>query len=111
MLRASCSLSFFGRIAPALFWGGILPRQVLPQCEKGSTHAGEDKNRRLAPRRPDPYFVCILPVVAHQIGLALVIILLLFRIIPAFIATTRWQDRLAVWLFILYTAWVTSRQR
>lgn len=43
---------------------------------------------------------------AHQIGLALVIILLLLDTILALIATAWRQDRLATWLFIPYAAWM-----
>jgi tryptophan-rich sensory protein len=43
---------------------------------------------------------------AHQIGLALVIILLLLGVILAFIATAWREDRLAAWLFLPYAAWV-----
>jgi tryptophan-rich sensory protein len=43
---------------------------------------------------------------AHQIGLALAVILLLLAVILAFIAATWRQDRLAAWLFMPYAAWV-----
>ena len=43
---------------------------------------------------------------AHQIGLALVVILLLLAAILAFIATAWRQDRAAAWLFVPYAAWV-----
>jgi benzodiazapine receptor len=43
---------------------------------------------------------------AHQIGLALVVILLLLGAILAFIITSLERDRVAVWLFAPYTAWV-----
>jgi translocator protein len=43
---------------------------------------------------------------AHQIGLALALILLLLAAILAFIAATRRQDRVAAWLFVPYAAWV-----
>lgn len=42
---------------------------------------------------------------AHQIGLALVVILLLLATILAFIATAWWRDRVAGWLFMPYAAW------
>ena len=43
---------------------------------------------------------------AHQIGLALVVILLLLAAILGFIATTWRLDRVAAWLFVPYAAWV-----
>jgi tryptophan-rich sensory protein len=43
---------------------------------------------------------------AHQIGLALVIIVLMLAAILAFIATALRQDRVAAWLFLPYAAWV-----
>jgi translocator protein len=43
---------------------------------------------------------------AHQIALALVVVLLLLGAILAFIATTWRQDRVAAWLFVPYAAWV-----
>ena len=43
---------------------------------------------------------------AHQIGLALVVILALLTAILAFIATSWRQDRVAAWLFAPYAAWV-----
>ena len=43
---------------------------------------------------------------AHQIGLALVVILLLLAAILAFIATAWRQNRVAAWLFAPYAAWV-----
>lgn len=43
---------------------------------------------------------------AHQIGIALVIILLLLAAIFAFIATAWRLDRVAAWLFVPYAAWV-----
>lgn len=43
---------------------------------------------------------------AHQIGAALVIILLLLASILAFIALSWRQDRVAAWLFVPYAAWV-----
>ena len=43
---------------------------------------------------------------AHEIGLALVVILLLLGSILAFIITTLTQDRVAAWLFVPYAAWV-----
>jgi tryptophan-rich sensory protein len=43
---------------------------------------------------------------AHQIGLALAVILLLLAAILAFIATAWRQDRAAAWLFTPYAAWV-----
>jgi tryptophan-rich sensory protein len=43
---------------------------------------------------------------AHQIGLALLVVLLLFAVVLAFIATAWRQDRVAAWLFVPYAAWV-----
>jgi benzodiazapine receptor len=43
---------------------------------------------------------------AHQIGLALTVILVLLVAILAFIATAWSRDRTAAWLFAPYTAWV-----
>jgi tryptophan-rich sensory protein len=43
---------------------------------------------------------------AHQVGLALVIIVLLLAAIIAFIATAWRPDRVAAWLFVPYAAWV-----
>jgi benzodiazapine receptor len=43
---------------------------------------------------------------AHQIGLALAVILLLLAAILAFIAASWRQDRMAAWLFAPYAAWV-----
>lgn len=43
---------------------------------------------------------------AHQIGLALVVILLMLAAILAFIATAWRQHRVAAWLFVPYAAWV-----
>jgi translocator protein len=43
---------------------------------------------------------------AHQIGLALVVILLMIAAILAFIATARRLDRVAAWLSAPYAAWV-----
>jgi tryptophan-rich sensory protein len=43
---------------------------------------------------------------AHQIGLALVVILLLLAAILGFIATAWRQDRVAAWLFVPYALWV-----
>ena len=43
---------------------------------------------------------------AHQIGLALVVILVLLAAILAFIAASWGQDRVAAWLFVPYAAWV-----
>jgi translocator protein len=43
---------------------------------------------------------------AHQIGLALLVILVLLAAILAFIATAWRQDRVAAWLFVPYAAWV-----
>jgi tryptophan-rich sensory protein len=43
---------------------------------------------------------------AHQIGLALVVILLLLAAILAFIATAWRKDRPAAWMFVPYAAWV-----
>ncbi len=44
--------------------------------------------------------------IAHQIGLALLIILLLFAAILALIAACWQHDRVARWLFLPYAAWV-----
>lgn len=44
---------------------------------------------------------------AHQIGLALGVILLLLVTILGFIAVVRQQDRVPAWLFAPYAAWVT----
>jgi tryptophan-rich sensory protein len=44
--------------------------------------------------------------VAHRIGVALVVILLLLATILAFIAAAWRQDRAAAWLFAPYAAWV-----
>ena len=43
---------------------------------------------------------------AHQIGLALLVILLLLSAILAFIIISWREDRLAAWLFAPYAAWV-----
>ena len=43
---------------------------------------------------------------AHQIGLALALIVLLLAAILAFIAATWREDRAAAWLFVPYAAWV-----
>jgi translocator protein len=43
---------------------------------------------------------------AHQIGLALLVILLLLAAILAFVASAWRQDRVAAWLFVPYAAWV-----
>jgi tryptophan-rich sensory protein len=43
---------------------------------------------------------------AHQIGLALGVILVLLATILSFIAMTWRQDRAASWLFVPYAAWV-----
>ena len=43
---------------------------------------------------------------AHQVGLALIVILLLLRAILGFIAVSWNRDRLAAWLFMPYAAWV-----
>jgi tryptophan-rich sensory protein len=43
---------------------------------------------------------------AHQIGLALVVILLMLAAILAFIVTAWRLDRVAAWLFAPYAAWV-----
>jgi tryptophan-rich sensory protein len=43
---------------------------------------------------------------AHQIGLALVVILVMLAAILGFIATAWRQDRVAAWLFVPYAAWV-----
>lgn len=42
----------------------------------------------------------------HQIGLALLVVLLLLATIVAFIAVARRTDRAAAWLFAPYAAWV-----
>lgn len=44
---------------------------------------------------------------AHQIGLALAVVLLLLAAILAFIAVSWRQDRMAAWLFTPYAAWVS----
>ncbi|MBM3527715.1 MAG: tryptophan-rich sensory protein [Alphaproteobacteria bacterium] len=44
--------------------------------------------------------------VAHQIGLALAIVLLMLAAILAFIAASWRQDRFSAWLFLPYGAWV-----
>ncbi len=43
---------------------------------------------------------------AHQIGLALLIVVLLLVSILAFIAAAWRQDRVAAWLFVPYAGWV-----
>jgi tryptophan-rich sensory protein len=43
---------------------------------------------------------------AHQIGLALVVVLLLLGVIIAFIVAAWQRDRMAAWLFVPYAAWV-----
>jgi benzodiazapine receptor len=43
---------------------------------------------------------------AHQIGLALVVILLMLAAILAFIVTAWRLDRVAAWLFVPYATWV-----
>jgi translocator protein len=43
---------------------------------------------------------------AHQIGLALLVILVLLAAILAFVASAWRQDRVAAWLFVPYAAWV-----
>jgi tryptophan-rich sensory protein len=43
---------------------------------------------------------------AHQIGVALGIILLLLAAILAFIGASWRRDRVAAWLFVPYAAWV-----
>lgn len=43
---------------------------------------------------------------AHQIGLALGVIVLLLATILAFIAASWRRDRMAAWLFVPYAAWV-----
>ena len=43
---------------------------------------------------------------AHQIGIALAVILLLLAATLAFIVTSWRQDRMAAWLFVPYAAWV-----
>ncbi|MDR6304624.1 tryptophan-rich sensory protein [Nitrobacter vulgaris] len=43
---------------------------------------------------------------AHQVGAALVVILLLLATIVAFIGTAWRRDRVAAWLFAPYAAWV-----
>jgi translocator protein len=45
--------------------------------------------------------------VAHRIGLAFAIILLLLSAIVGFIVTSSRQDRVAAWLFVPYALWVT----
>lgn len=42
----------------------------------------------------------------HQIGLALLVVLLLLASILAFIAVAWNRDRIAAWLFVPYAAWV-----
>lgn len=42
----------------------------------------------------------------HQLGLALVVILLMLAAILAFLATAWRLDRVAAWLFVPYAAWV-----
>jgi benzodiazapine receptor len=42
----------------------------------------------------------------HQIGLALLVVLLLLAAILAFIAVAWNRDRIAAWLFVPYAAWV-----
>jgi tryptophan-rich sensory protein len=44
--------------------------------------------------------------VAHWIGLALVVIVLMLAAILAFIVTAWWQDRMAAWAFVPYAVWV-----
>ncbi len=44
---------------------------------------------------------------AHQIGLALAVVLLMLAAILAFIAVSWRQDRVAAWLFVPYAAWVS----
>jgi translocator protein len=44
---------------------------------------------------------------AHQIGVALVVILLMLAAIVAFIASARRHDRLSAWLFVPYAAWTS----
>jgi translocator protein len=43
---------------------------------------------------------------AHQIGLALVVILLMLATIVVFMAAAWRQDRVAAWLFVPYAVWV-----
>jgi tryptophan-rich sensory protein len=43
---------------------------------------------------------------AHQIGLALIVILLMLAAILGFIATAWRLDRVAAWLFVPYAVWV-----
>jgi tryptophan-rich sensory protein len=43
---------------------------------------------------------------AHQIGLALAVILVLLVFILSFIVTSWRQDRIASWMFVPYAAWV-----
>lgn len=43
---------------------------------------------------------------AHQIGFALIIILLLLAAILAFVGMSRRRDQIAAWLFVPYAAWV-----
>lgn len=42
----------------------------------------------------------------HQIGLALLVVLLLLAAILAFVAVAWNRDRIAAWLFVPYAAWV-----
>jgi tryptophan-rich sensory protein len=42
----------------------------------------------------------------HQVGFALVIIVLLLAAIIAFIATAWRLDRVAAWLFVPYAVWI-----
>jgi tryptophan-rich sensory protein len=43
---------------------------------------------------------------AHQIGIALLVIVLLLAVIIAFVAASWREDRIAAWLFAPYAAWV-----
>jgi benzodiazapine receptor len=43
---------------------------------------------------------------AHEIGLALIVVLLLLAAIIAFIATAWQRDRVTAWLFVPYATWV-----
>jgi tryptophan-rich sensory protein len=44
--------------------------------------------------------------VAHQLGLAVIVIVLLLAAVSAFIATAWRLDRVAAWMFTPYAAWV-----
>jgi benzodiazapine receptor len=43
---------------------------------------------------------------AHQVGLALIVVVLMLVTILAFIAASWRRDRVAAWLFVPYAAWV-----